>query len=158
MASVAICTAVLKPKVTSVADRSLSIVLGTPTTATPCSACSWLATPRVSSPPMATRASTSRSARVASTRSGPPSILNGLVRDEPRIVPPRGRVPRSACDVEGHAVAVDDAAPPVEETDQLVAVMALALADHGPHDGVQAWAVAPTGQHRHLHGAHPREG
>ena len=158
MASVAICTAVLNPKVTSVADRSLSMVLGTPTTATPCSACSRLATPRVSSPPMATRASTSRSARVASTRSGPPSILNGLVRDEPRIVPPRGRVPRSSWTSRGIAVAVDDAAPAVAEAEQGVAVVALALADHGPQDGVQAWAVAPTGQHRHLHEAHPREG
>ena len=35
MASVAICTAVWNPNVTSVADRSLSIVLGTPTTFTP---------------------------------------------------------------------------------------------------------------------------
>ena len=44
MASVAICTAVWNPKVTSVADRSLSIVLGTPTTSTP-SPASRLATP-----------------------------------------------------------------------------------------------------------------
>ena len=28
--------------------------------------------------------------------STPPSILNGLVRDEPRIVPPRGRMPRTS--------------------------------------------------------------
>ena len=35
MASVTICTAVSKPKVTSVADRSLSMVFGTPTTGTP---------------------------------------------------------------------------------------------------------------------------
>ena len=35
MASVAICTAVSKPKVTSVPARSLSMVLGTPTTLTP---------------------------------------------------------------------------------------------------------------------------
>jgi hypothetical protein len=38
MASTQICTAVSKPKVSSVADRSLSIVFGTPTTATPSSA------------------------------------------------------------------------------------------------------------------------
>ncbi len=35
MASTATCTAVWNPNVTSVADRSLSIVLGTPTTGTP---------------------------------------------------------------------------------------------------------------------------
>ena len=35
MASTHTCTAVSKPKVSSVADRSLSMVFGTPTTATP---------------------------------------------------------------------------------------------------------------------------
>ena len=54
IASVAICTAVWKPKVTSVPARSLSIVLGTPTTGTP-SAASRAATPSVSSPPMGIR-------------------------------------------------------------------------------------------------------
>src|SRR5438105_894558 len=38
IASVAICTAVWKPNVKSVPPRSLSIVLGTPTTGTPSSA------------------------------------------------------------------------------------------------------------------------
>ena len=37
MASTAICTAVSKPKVSSVPDRSLSMVFGTPTTFTPSS-------------------------------------------------------------------------------------------------------------------------
>ena len=39
---------------------------------------------------------------------GPPSrrrSRSGLVRDEPRIVPPRGRMPRTACDVQRHGVA-----------------------------------------------------
>ena len=94
MASTHTCTAVSKPKVSSVADRSLSMVLGTPTTATP-SAASRAATPSVSSPPMATSASIPWSASVARTASAPPSILYGLVRDEPRIVPPRGSVPRN---------------------------------------------------------------
>ncbi len=93
MASVAMLTAVSKPKVKSVPERSLSIVLGTPTTLTPRSA-SLVATPRVSSPPMATSASTPASARLSLIRSTPPSILNGLVREEPRMVPPRGRIPR----------------------------------------------------------------
>ena len=57
IASVQIETAVSKPKVTSVAERSLSIVFGTPTTGSSCSAKSREATPSVSSPPIATRAS-----------------------------------------------------------------------------------------------------
>ena len=72
IASLAICTAVLNPKVKSVAPRSLSIVLGTPTTSTssPLKRC---ATPSVSSPPTATTASTPASASAARTRSPPPS-------------------------------------------------------------------------------------
>ena len=93
MASVAMLTAVSKPNVKSVPDRSLSIVLGTPTTLTPRSA-SLVATPSVSSPPIATSASTPSAARFSWIRSTPPSILNGLVRLEPRMVPPRGRMPR----------------------------------------------------------------
>ena len=93
IASVAMLTAVSKPKVKSVPDRSLSMVFGTPTTFTPRSA-SLVATPRVSSPPIATRASTPSDARLSLIRSTPPSILNGFVRLEPRMVPPRGRMPR----------------------------------------------------------------
>ena len=52
------------------------------------------ATPRVSSPPTATSASTARAARLARTRSGPSSIVNGLVRDVPRMVPPSARMSR----------------------------------------------------------------
>ena len=50
--------AVLNPKVTSVANKSLSIVLGTPITLTPFLAKS-LAEVKVPSPPITTRASTS---------------------------------------------------------------------------------------------------
>src|SRR5579859_252346 len=77
------------------------MVLGTPTTFTPCSE-SLPATPSVSSPPMAIRASTPRLARLAVIRSRPvlPSSVafseSGLVRDEPSIVPPRGKMPRTA--------------------------------------------------------------
>ena len=74
MASTHTWTAVSNPKVSSVADRSLSMVLGTPTTATP-SAARRAATPSVSSPPMATSASMPWSASVARTASAPPSIL-----------------------------------------------------------------------------------
>src|SRR4051812_42472226 len=93
-ASVATCTAVSKPNVISVPPRSLSIVLGTPMTGSPCSPCSRLAAPSVSSPPMAIRPSTPRRSKVARITSGPSSRLNGLVREERRIVPPRGRMPR----------------------------------------------------------------
>ena len=83
------------------APRSLSIVFGTPTTGTPCSP-SLVATPRVSSPPIAISASTPRPARLSLIRSMPlrppplPAFFSGLVRDDPRIVPPRGRMPRTA--------------------------------------------------------------
>src|SRR6266702_4286376 len=77
------------------------MVLGTPTTFTP-SACSAAATPRVSSPPMATSASTPSPARLSLIRSSPdrppPAAPadSGFVREEPRIVPPRGRMPLTA--------------------------------------------------------------
>src|SRR5690348_6871741 len=82
------------------------MVLGTPTTLTP-SSDSRVATPSVSSPPIATRASTPRPARLSLIRSTPdrppPAALSasGLVRDEPRIVPPRGGMPRTACTSSG---------------------------------------------------------
>src|SRR5215472_12431266 len=78
------------------------MVLGTPTTLAP-APCNFAATPSVSSPPMATRASTPRLSRFSLIRSTPdwPSMVadsaSGFVRDEPRIVPPRGRIPRTAC-------------------------------------------------------------
>ncbi len=93
IASVATCTAVSKPNVMSVAPRSLSIVFGTPSTGRPSSA-SLAAAPRVSSPPIAIRPSMLRLCIVSLMRSKPSSRLNGLVREEPRIVPPRGRIPR----------------------------------------------------------------
>src|SRR5487761_1198679 len=77
------------------------MVLGTPTTLTP-SSYSLVATPSVSSPPITTSASTPRPARLSLPRSTPDippppaSARSGFVRDEPRIVPPRGRMPRTA--------------------------------------------------------------
>src|ERR1700734_3462676 len=82
------------------------MVFGTPTTGTP-SAYSRVATPRVSSPPVTTRASPPRPDRLSLIRSPPerPPLAalsaRGLVRDEPRIVPPRGRIPRTACTSRG---------------------------------------------------------
>ena len=111
MASVAICTAVWKPNVKSVPARSLSIVFGTPTTGIPSSA-SLRATPSVSSPPIGMRTSMPRASRVARTRSLPPSSLYGLVRDVPRIVPPRGRIPLVDSTVSSIASLVSTPAQP----------------------------------------------
>src|SRR5215469_8677543 len=93
--STTIPTAVSKPMQKSVADRSLSMVLGTPTTRNPPS-CSARATDRVSSPPMATSPSTPNRLRVARTRAMPSASFIGLVRDVPRMVPPSGRMPRTS--------------------------------------------------------------
>src|SRR6202012_1020343 len=80
------------------------MVLGTPTTFTP-SAYSLVAAPSVSSPPIAISASTPSPARLSLIRSAPdgplPLSANGFVRDVPRIVPPRGRMARTACTSRG---------------------------------------------------------
>ncbi len=94
IASVAIWTAVSNPNVMSVPARSLSIVFGTPITGSPCSPCSRAAAPSVSSPPIAISPSIPADSSVERMRSGPSSRLNGFVREERRIVPPRGRIPR----------------------------------------------------------------
>ena len=96
MASVAMDTAVSNPKVTSVPERSLSMVLGTPTTGSLCSLKSLWATPSVSSPPIAIRASKPRRLKVATTFSPPSSSLKGFVLDVCRIVPPRWISPETA--------------------------------------------------------------
>src|SRR5882762_7188463 len=93
IASVAMLTAVSKPNVRSVPERSLSMVFGTPTMFTPMAE-NLVATPSVSSPPMATTAPTLSALRFFSTISGPlAGFLNGLVREVPRMVPPRWRMP-----------------------------------------------------------------
>ena len=71
IASVAICTAVVKPKVRSVPTMSLSIVFGTPTIGTPMSSTSMLATVNEPLPPITTSASRSISANRSATRCGP---------------------------------------------------------------------------------------
>ncbi len=87
MHSIATFTAESNPKVKSVLERSLSIVLGTPTTLIPICESLW-ATPRVSFPPIATRASSPSFLMLWTTFSGPPSILNGLVLEVSMKVPP----------------------------------------------------------------------
>src|SRR2546430_9339625 len=82
----------------SVTDRSLSIVLGTPTVGKPAS-WSFAAKLSVSSPPIGTSASTPWCRRVLVTRTIPSCSLAGLVRDVPRMVPPVGRMPRTSAGV-----------------------------------------------------------
>ena len=151
IASIAMFTAVSNPKVKSVPERSLSIVFGTPTTLTPRSA-SLVATPRVSSPPMAISASTPLAARLSLILSTPFSILNGLVREDFRIVPPRGRMPRTCATPSSVVIALQRPAPAVEEADELEAVLGHALADDGADDRVQARAVATASEHSDAHG------
>ena len=93
MASVAICTAVWKPNVKSVAERSLSIVLGTPTIRTP------IGRELVRDPEGVL--ATDRDHRVdalgvevVEARAHTVVGVVGLVRDVPRIVPPRAGAPR----------------------------------------------------------------
>ena len=94
IASVTICTAVWKPNVTSVPPRSLSIVFGTPTTGMPASCRRSGDAERVLAADRDQRVDAARAQRRAD-RVGPslPSA-KGFVREVPRIVPPRGRMPR----------------------------------------------------------------
>src|SRR5205085_4242504 len=75
---------------------SLSIVFGTPTIGSPSSE-SRAALESVPSPPIATSASSSCFSNVARTFSIPPPPCSriGLAAEEPRIVPPRNRIPRT---------------------------------------------------------------
>ena len=137
IASVAVWTAVWKPKVTSVPERSLSIVFGTPDRRDP-HAHSWLATPRVSSPPIATRASTPAGSEVLDDPLGP-LILgervgargaeHGAAQGEQA-----GRLDR----VERPRPVLEHAAPAVEVAEGLVPVADLPGDHDRPDDRVQA--------------------
>ena len=100
MASHTMLQAVSNPKVKSVPLKSLSIVLGTPTTFTPFS-WSFCATESVSSPPMATSASILCLAIVSMQRSMPSGRFDGFVLDVRKIVPPRGRMPATVSRLSG---------------------------------------------------------
>ena len=75
------------------------------------------------------------------------------MRELPRIVPPRGRIPRidsivsSSCDVLEHA------APAVAKADQLIAVLVDSLAHDRADDRVEPGTVASAGEHADPHGA-----
>ena len=145
IASVAICTAVWKPNVKSVPARSLSIVLGTPTTLMPVlgqlagDAQRVLAADRdqrVDAEPL----------EAAWTRSSPFSSLKTFVRDVPRIVPPRCRMPRVRLVGQRHRVAESTPAQPYRKPDELVAVRVDPLAHDRADDGVESGAVAAPGE------------
>ena len=150
MASDAICTAVWNPNVKSVAARSLSIVLGTPTTDTP-NPPRCAATPRVSSPPIAMRASMWFRSRVSSARCdavvGLQRVRTGRAEDRPAAVDQ----PARARDRELHRLVVDDASPAVAEPDDLVAVDPFALAHDGADDRVEPRTIAAAGEHSDPH-------
>ena len=93
-----------------------------------------------------------RARRVSSTRAAPSSAWNGLVRDVPRMVPPRWIRPRVRADGELDRLALDHAPPAVTEPDQLVAVHAFALADDGADHRVEPRTVAAAGEHPDAHG------
>ena len=103
IASVAQATALSKPNVKAVADRSLSIDLGTPTTGMPCSWNCW-ATESEPSPPMQispsrsswpmVRSTSPRSSGSRSWRSSMPTRAEKRpVLVDPRMVPPRLMIP-----------------------------------------------------------------
>ncbi len=95
IASVATPTAVSKPKVRSVDEMSLSMVLGTPTTGTPASE-SIRAAVRVPSPPIGMRASKPLFSTSSLALSQAAAKRSRSSREEPRMVPPRARMPLTA--------------------------------------------------------------
>ena len=152
IASVAICTAVVKPNVMSVPTMSLSMVFGTPTIGRPRSSTSMLATVSEPLPPMTTSASRPMSANVVGdllravgvvVRAAPPGA-------EQRAAARQHAAQRAArraasCAVRMHAV------PGIEEADELVAVVQLTLADDGADDRVEAGTIAATCQNADTH-------
>lgn len=95
MASVATPTAVSKPKVRSVEEMSLSMVFGTPTTGRPASD-SMRAAVSVPSPPIGISASMPNSWIMSEALSQASRRRSRSRREEPRIVPPRARMPLTA--------------------------------------------------------------
>ena len=152
MASVAICTAVWKPNVKSVAARSLSIVFGH----------AHHGDARLVGQPgrhaegvLAADRHQRVDALAAQRLEHAGGTVVGLERVGARRAedgaaavdePPRG------ADGELDGLAVEHAPPAVAEPDDLVAVHAFALAHDGPDHRVEARAVAAAGEHPDAHG------
>ena len=155
IASIAMLTAVSKPNVKSVPDRSLSIVLGTPTTLTPRSA-SLVATPRVSSPPIAISASHAVGRKVVL------DLLDAALDRErvgARRAEDRATARQDAADLRRCRACMvsfsSGPAPAVAEPDELMSVLGHSLADGSTDDCVESGAVASTGQHADAHRGFP---
>ena len=121
---------------------SLSIVFGTPRTLRPCSACSRLAAPSVSSPPIAISPSSPSSAIVVGDRR---RAVVALERVRPRGAedrPAARQDPARRLDRQLLVVALERPAPAVAKADDLVAVDVDPLADDRADDRVQPGAVA----------------
>ena len=66
-------------------------------------------------------------------------------------MPAPGKRASHALDVERHVIAIDDTTPAVQETEHLVFVRALRLANNGPNRGVEAGTVATTCEDTYSH-------
>ena len=101
------------------------------------------ATPRVSSPPMATSASMplGLEGRLAALHAAVDLERVGARRAEDRAAP--GQRAPHGLDVERPGAALDHALPAVEEPDDLVALGVVALADDRPHDRVSPGQSPP---------------
>ena len=132
--------------------RSLSIVLGMPTTGSPKSLWRRRATPRVSSPPMATRASSPRARKFV--RSGGQVGLGVLVRVGPRRAEDRPALADDAVGLRrrraGELIFWIRPAPAFEDADARPPFVRDPL-DDGADDRVQAGAVAAAGQQADFH-------
>ena len=105
-ASVAVCTAVSKPKLCSQPTMSLSMVLGTPTTCKPRCA-RPLAMCMLPSPPITTKASSPRARACCNTRSVSAAWAKGLaVLLVPKMVPPCMRMPLTSSQPNGRVCGV----------------------------------------------------
>ena len=115
------------------------------------SSCSFFATPRVSSPPIAMSASIPRLCEVVLD---PLDAVLDLERVGPAGAEDRAAAGQDAADLvdaEGHGLALERTPPAVPEADELVAVDADTLADDGADHGVESGAVSAAGQDTDAH-------
>ena len=158
-ASVAVLTALLNPKVTSVASRSLSIVFGTPTTFTPFSksACVIFIVP---SPPTVTRQS------IPDLLDVPHDLARDVLENRhavlvhrvvERVPPVRGAEDRSSARLDAsHVVRVEnsmgvgleEAVESVLNAEHLPSVLQYRRPHDAAYDGVEPRAVAAPREYR----------
>ena len=151
-ASVAIITAVSKPKQTSVPERSLSMVLGTPMQFTPRLASST-EMDCVSSPPMAMSASSLCLASDIEAAVEAAFDLFDVGAGGAQDGPAAMQDAAGGLEIERHGAVFDDAAPALHEADKLIAVVLNSLANCRPNHCIEPWTIPTTRQHPdpHLH-------